>query len=377
MAQILRRDGSDAPATEVITVADLLSRNAPAPLREGDPDTDGISVGALLRREGHAPRAAARPAQPRPRQQEASSDDDGRPDRRVLVRRGAIAAGTLLAAGSVLGATLFTDVVPTVNQAPTPGGEDDGGAYPGQGLLDPEGPVDAPADPVVIDQAAATDPLDPGTAAPTDWVPVAFPGALAGSNTGSGDSADDGTTTGDSATADDGGNNSGSSDSARDDSSSAAAAADDDDDDATNGSADDNGSSGNSGSRNESGSDDSGNSDDDNDNNDEDDDKGVVGDLVDTVGGVLGLGGDDRDSDDRDSDDGDSDEDDERSGSARLFSAESDEDEEDSSAPHDEDDSKSSDDKDDEGDSDSSSDDDGDGGGLIGGLLGTVGGLLR
>jgi hypothetical protein len=363
----------------VITVADLLSRNAPAPLREGDPDTDGISVGALLRREGHAPRAADRPVQPRPRQQQASSDDDGRPDRRVLVRRGAIAAGTLLAAGSVLGATLFTDVVPTVNQAPTPGGEDDGGAYPGQGLLDPEGPVGAPADPVVIDQAAATDPLDPGTAAPTDWVPVAFPGALAGSNTGSGDSADDGTTTGDSATADDGGNNSGSSDSTSDEGSSAAAAADDDDDDddTTNGSSDDNDSSGNSGSRNESGSDDSGNSDDDNDEDDEDDDKGLVGDLVDTVGGVLGLGGDDSDDSDRDSDDGDSDEDDERSGSARLFSAESDEDEEDSSAPQDEDDSKSSDDKDDEGDSDSSSDDDGDGGGLIGGLLGTVGGLLR
>lgn len=382
MAQILRRDGSDAPATEVITVADLLSRNAPAPLREGEPDTDGISVGALLRREGRGPRAADRPVQPRPRQQQASSDDDGRPDRRVLVRRGAIAAGTLLAAGSVLGATLFTDVVPTVNQAPTPGGEDDGGAYPGQGLLDPEGPVDAPADPVVIDQAAATDPLDPGTAAPTDWVPVAFPGALAGSNTGSGDNADDAATTGDSATADDGGNNSGSSDSPRDDSSSASAAADDDDDDTTTGSSDDNGSSGNSGSSTDSGSgsDDSGSSDDD---NDEDDDKGLVGGLVDTVGGVLGLGGDDdsesdRDSD-RDSDDGDSDsdEDDESSGSARLFSAESDEDEEDSSAPQDEDDSKSGDDKDDEGGSDSSSDDDGDGGGLIGGLLGTVGGLLR
>ncbi|OLS97666.1 hypothetical protein BJF90_42490 [Pseudonocardia sp. CNS-004] len=105
----------------MITVADLLSRNAPAPLREGDPDTDGISVGALLRREGRAPRAADRPVQPRPRQQQApSDDDDGRPDRRVLVRRGAIAAGTLLAAGSVVGATLFTDVVPTVNQRPPP-----------------------------------------------------------------------------------------------------------------------------------------------------------------------------------------------------------------------------------------------------------------
>src|SRR5687768_1923812 len=99
VAQIRFEGGSDAPATEVITVADLLSRNAPAPVREVDPDTGGISVGALLRREGRAPRPADRPRQARPQQEQ----DPAGADRRILVRRGAIAAGTLLAAGSVLG----------------------------------------------------------------------------------------------------------------------------------------------------------------------------------------------------------------------------------------------------------------------------------
>src|SRR3954453_3435724 len=100
VAQILYRDGSDAPATEVIPVADLLSRNAPVPVRDVEPDTGGISVGALLRREGRAPPPADRPVQPRPHQRapEIRPEQAGT-DRRVLVRRGAIAAGALLAAG--------------------------------------------------------------------------------------------------------------------------------------------------------------------------------------------------------------------------------------------------------------------------------------
>ena len=371
MAQIRFGDGSDAPATEVITVADLLSRNAPAPVREVEPDTGGISVGALLRREGRAPHAD-RPLQLRPHQPQPRADAEDGPDRRVLVRRGAIAAGTLLAAGSVLGAALLTDVAPTANQNPAAGGTEDDGPYAGQGLLDPEAPVAAPQDSVVIDQAAARDPLDPGAPAPSDWVPVAFPGALAGENAGTG--ATDGGDPG----------NGGASSSSGDDSSPAAAAAGDDDDDAKKSSGSSSGSSSSStdSSRSSDGGDDSGSStDDDGDNNGDsdggdDDDRGLVGDLVNTVGGVLGLGGD--------SDDGDDDNEDSKSSRSMSLMAADDGDEEDSSAPQDEDDSesgsdaKSSDSEDGDGDSDGGdSDDDGDGGGLVGGLLGTVGGLLR
>ena len=246
MAQILYRDGSDAPATEVITVADLLSRNAPVPVQQDvEPDTGGISVGALLRREGRAPHAADRPLQPRPHQQAPADDDEGGTDRRALVRRGAIAAGTLLAAGSVFGAAMLTEVAPTANQAPGAGGAEEGdGPYAGQGLLDPEGPVAAPPDSVVIGQAAASDPLDPGAPAPSDWVPVAFPSALAGGNAGTDESAaTDGNDTG----------SGGSSASSSGDSSPVAAAADDDDD-ATAKSSNDSGSSADTSSSSGSGS---------------------------------------------------------------------------------------------------------------------------
>src|SRR5918998_2694790 len=141
VAQILSGDGSDAPATEVITVADLLSRHAPVPVQRQEPDTGGISVGAPLRREGRAPHSHR--LQLRPQQQTPSSDEGGA-SRRVLVRRGAIAAGTLLAAGSVLGAAMLADVAPTANQSPATRGAEDDRPYAGQGLLDPEGPVAAP-----------------------------------------------------------------------------------------------------------------------------------------------------------------------------------------------------------------------------------------
>ncbi|WP_345612679.1 hypothetical protein [Pseudonocardia adelaidensis] len=362
----------------MITVADLLSRNAPAPFREADPDiepdTEGISVGALLRREGRAPRAADRPLQPRPRQQ-AARDDEGGSDRSVLVRRGAIAAGTLLAAGSVLGAALLTDVTPTANQTPAPGGAEDDAPYPGQGLLDPEGPVAAPPDSVMIDQAAARDPLDPGTPAPSDWVPVAFPGALAGGGTGTEDTG--GTDGGGT----DGGGSSGSS--GDDGKSGSLASSDDDDKTARSSSSSDSSSSGSSAggsSRDSDARHDSGSSNDDD--SDDDGDHGLVGGLVDTVGGVLGLGDDDDESDSKKSNsknDGDED-DDKDSRSMRLLSA--DEGEEDSSAPQDEDDSesgsdaKSGDSDDSEGsDSDDGGDDDGDGG-LVDTVSDTVGGLL-
>jgi hypothetical protein len=381
VAQILYRDGSDAPATEVITVADLLSRNAPAPVREVEPDTGGISVGALLRREGRAPRAADRPLQPRPRQEAAPAEGEHRTDRRVLVRRGAIAAGALVAAGSVLGAALLTDIEPTANQAPATGGADDDGPYAGQGLLDPDGPVAAPPDSVVIDQASARDPLDPGSPAPSDWVPVAFPGALPGGTDG-GDPPSNG----------------GSSSSSGDESSPVAAATgDDDDDDKAATSTGDSGSSASKSSSSRSGaSNDSGrsSSDDSGDDRDSDDgDSSLLGKVGNTVGGLvngLGLSGDDRDSGNNDSNNDSNDDGDEKdskgSRSLSLLSAD-DGDEEDSSAPQDEDHSESSSDAkssdsggSEDSDSDQSSDDGGDSddgdGGLVGGLLGTAGGLL-
>jgi hypothetical protein len=402
VAQILPRDGSDARATEVITVADLLSRNAHAPVREAEPDTSGISVGALLRREGRIPHDVDRPLQPRPRRQ--ATDDKSGAGRRALVRRGAIAAGTLLAAGSVVGAAILTDVAPTANQGADADGAEDDSPYPGQGLLDPEDPAGTQPGTVSIDQAAASDPLDPGAPASSDWVPVAFPGALAGGNAGTDDAATDGgapSTGGSSGSSGDGG-------------SRVAAAPSDDDDDTTasptRSSGTDRSSSSSSDDR-----DDSGSSRDDSDDDDDDDDRrglgGAVGDtvggVVDTVGGVLGLGG--GDDDDRRDNDRDEDRDNNRDGDRRegdrkkrgddggrdfrsfsLFSA----DDEDSSAPRDEDDSKSDRDAenkgdrgDDEGDSDSDDDggddrrgdrgDDRGGRGLVGGLFGTVGGLLR
>jgi hypothetical protein len=392
VAQILPRDGSDARATEVITVADLLSRNAHVPVREAEPDTSGISVGALLRREGRIPHAADRPLQPRPRRQ--ATDDKSGAGRRALVRRGAIAAGTLLAAGSVVGAAILTDVAPTANQGADADGAEDDSPYPGQGLLDPEDPAGTQPGTVSIDQAAASDPLDPGAPASSDWVPVAFPGALAGSNAGTDDAATDGGAPDTSDSSGDGG-------------SRAAAAPSDDDDDTTasptRSSGTDRSSSSSSDDRDDSSRDES-----DDDDDDDDDGRGLggavrdtVGGVVDTVGGVLGLGGgdDDRRDKDRDKDrdnnrDGDrkkrGDDGDRDFRSFSLFSA----DDEDSSAPRDEDDSKSDRDAqnkgdrgDDEGDSDSDDDGGGDrrgdrgddrgGRGLVGGLFGTVGGLLR
>ena len=74
------------------------------------------------------------------------------PVRQPLLRRGAIAAGALLAAGSVFGLTaaMNAPVAPPTSS----------GTYPDQG--DPSGP----ASPSV---------LDAGQAAPSTWLPVAFP----------------------------------------------------------------------------------------------------------------------------------------------------------------------------------------------------------
>ncbi|HEY0817007.1 MAG TPA: hypothetical protein VGE11_27340 [Pseudonocardia sp.] len=149
MAQIVSRVPRGA-----VTVAELLRRCPPTPEVDRD-DAEPIPVGALLRREGHAtgglPRVPAR-------QDTAGPQAETRRGR--LVRRGALAAGALVAAGSTFG--LFTGMHSGEQPMAT-------GTYPGEGALDG----------VAADTAST--PLDSGTTAPTSWMPVAFPTTLGGS----------------------------------------------------------------------------------------------------------------------------------------------------------------------------------------------------
>ncbi|MDN5929675.1 MAG: hypothetical protein L0I24_01175, partial [Pseudonocardia sp.] len=202
MAQMVTRVGSSTAPTGVVTVAELLTRYAPDPMIEAEPSTVPVSVGSLLRREGRAPHAQARPLAPRSRSASASasaSDDADEPRRGsgALVRRSVIAAGTLLAAGSVLGATVVMDSSST-------GAVDDqraSGGYAGEGRLDlpstPDGAV-----PTVVDTAAQTDRLDAGDAPSMSWLDVAFPntsgtpGGGTGTPSGSSSASDPGRTPG-------------------------------------------------------------------------------------------------------------------------------------------------------------------------------------
>ena len=130
----------------VVTVAELMRRCTPAP----EVDDDGaapIPVAALLRREGRS--AAGLPAVQAPAVGEVLST---LPVRQPVLRRGAIAAGALLAAGSVFGLTA------AMNAPFTP--PTSSGVFPNQGA--PGG-------------SASPGVLDAGEAAPSTWFPVAFP----------------------------------------------------------------------------------------------------------------------------------------------------------------------------------------------------------
>jgi hypothetical protein len=130
----------------VVTVAELMRRCAPAPAVEDD-DAAPIPVSALLRREGR--NAAGLPVVHAPAVGEILST---LPARQPLLRRGAIAAGALLAAGSVFGLTA------AMNAPVTP--PTSSGTFPDQG--EPSGP-------------GYSGVLDAGQAAPSTWLPVAFP----------------------------------------------------------------------------------------------------------------------------------------------------------------------------------------------------------
>ncbi len=147
MAQIVSR-GRPGP---VVTVAELMRRCAPAPEPADDDGADPIPVGALLRREGRS--SAGLPAEQAPAVGDILA---ALPARHPLLRRGAIAAGALLAAGSVFGLTSAMNA-PVAPPSST-------GTYPGQ-----DESAAAPA------SAAA---LDAGQAAPTSWLPLAFPTAF-------------------------------------------------------------------------------------------------------------------------------------------------------------------------------------------------------
>jgi hypothetical protein len=179
-----------APAG-VVTVADLLSRNAAVTTKlpvVAETATTGVSVGSLLRREGRAPHTPDRPVQPRGHQQidppkpdvpSAATADSAPTAKKTAVKRGAVAAGAILAVGSVVGAAVLSEVAPTGTEAQ--GATTTDNSYPGQGRLSanqPEAPVLPAAG--IVDSAAAGDVLDAGTAPPTSWTPVAFPSAVAG-----------------------------------------------------------------------------------------------------------------------------------------------------------------------------------------------------
>jgi hypothetical protein len=129
-----------------VTVAELMRRCAPAPEVEDD-GAAPIPVSALLRREGRS--ATGLPVVQPPAVGEILST---LPARQPLLRRGAMAAGALLAAGSVFGLTA------AMNAPFTP--PTSSGTFPDQG--EPSGP----GSPGV---------LDAGQAAPSTWLPVAFP----------------------------------------------------------------------------------------------------------------------------------------------------------------------------------------------------------
>jgi hypothetical protein len=133
MSEMSSEAGADAPATEVFTAVTIPNR------------------------EGHGPEAADRSAQP---QHRLGVDPGGEPDKRGAVRGGAIAGGALLAGGAALGVAIFADSEPTAVETAAAAGDGGEGAYPGEGLLDPEASAEAPFEPVVIDPAASTGSLD-------------------------------------------------------------------------------------------------------------------------------------------------------------------------------------------------------------------------
>lgn len=195
MAQMVSRGGPDPVTTGVLTVAELLNRNAPAAAKPKTDDASGVTVGSLLRREGRTQKIE-RPEKPgkeaagkkaADKKAKETTNPHAAAHRRVLVRRGAIAAGALLAASSVVGGVVLTNNT----ASPTPTSKQDPLAdpgYPGEGRLDPSSDPAPTAPAAVVDTGPAQgNSLDPGIAPPKEWTPVAFPSV----DNGAKDKADD------------------------------------------------------------------------------------------------------------------------------------------------------------------------------------------
>lgn len=165
------RDASPIASTGAVTVADLLSRYAPAapPAARVDlePPTVPVSVDSLLRREGRIPHAVA------PAVGYDVDDVEDAPEARtgrggILIRRSAIAAGALLAVGALFGAAVVDDVSARSDGTRTQGD------LPGQTRLDGT-PVTAGTLPTLVGPAAQSDALDAGVDGSSSWMTTAFP----------------------------------------------------------------------------------------------------------------------------------------------------------------------------------------------------------
>ena len=176
--------GPSRREAEIVTVAELMRRNVPAPRtasdvdddllgdseldipgqRDADAEPDYVSVGALMRREGRAPHSFDRPLKPRASRLERSADDAV--EERVSGRRRmTAAAAAMLTIGGVLGAAVFTDAANNSSAAQ----DQLDGSFPGRGGA---GDGSGAALPSPGNALAA------GVAAPTSWMNVAFPSAL-------------------------------------------------------------------------------------------------------------------------------------------------------------------------------------------------------
>lgn len=173
MAQMPNREATPTAPTGVITVADLLSRYAPARPVDPEPPTVPVSVASLLLREGRSPQPESPPAPPSAPVRDDYVDEpaaEAPGGTAVLVRRGALATGALLLVGAAFGAAVVHDTS-TVGQEVRALTD-----YPGQGRLDSR-PAPTAGAPTVVGQAAQSDVLDAGADAPTSWMGSAFPDA--------------------------------------------------------------------------------------------------------------------------------------------------------------------------------------------------------
>jgi hypothetical protein len=169
VAQLASHRGSRA--SDALTVADLLNRNAPVPdsILEAE-RSPPVSVDSLLRREG---RSADEPEVTDPAVTDpavtdlAAAPSGEQAVRRILVRTAVITAGTLLTVGSAFGAAVLAETFLLAPPAPA--------AVPDVAQTVPDDSATAPS--TLIDRAAAGEGPDAGTPGPTSWTQVAFPTA--------------------------------------------------------------------------------------------------------------------------------------------------------------------------------------------------------